>query len=55
MVPINTQVSQADEAVANLPNSSNGCKPMKGSGSGKASTKTPANVIGQTSALSGEV
>ena len=37
---INTQVSQADETVANLPTSSNRGKPNKGCGSGVASPKT---------------
>lgn len=45
--PIKRQVSQDDETVANLRASPNG-------GPGEASTKSPAKVLGQTSAVSGK-
>ena len=53
--PINAQVSQADEVVANLPTSPNSGKSRKAPGSIEVSTKTPAEVINQTSPVSGKV
>lgn len=53
--PSNAKASQADEAVVNLPTSSNGGKSKKGPGSIEVSTKTPAKAISQTSAVVGKV
>lgn len=51
----NSQIFQDDKKVASLPSSSNGGKPKKDRGLGEASTKTPAKVLGQTSAVSAKI